>query len=139
MLGKSGLPSTTLAWVIVFMPLITVAFQFINAGIHHFCLMIVGGNKKGFQATFRVTAYSTTAGLWVLIPGIGFYLSIVWDFIIGVAGLSLSHGITRGRAFWAWALPYLFILLVIIVVAFLVAGRVMGGMNEYQELLRQFQ
>jgi hypothetical protein len=134
--GESPLPRNALVWLLVFSPLIALVIQFISSGICHLCLIITRGNKRGFQPTFRVVAYATTTGLWLLIPWVGFYIALVWDIVVGTEGLSKAHGISRAKAFWTWVMPYLFLLLLIFLFAAAMAGRMMGN---YHDLLERFR
>jgi hypothetical protein len=92
--------------VAVIMAPVSVAIGlFINSAITHLCLMLVGGAKKGFEATFRVLAYTTGAtSLLGMVPCIGMVAGI-WYFVCEVIGLSKAHEISTGRALIAVLLP----------------------------------
>jgi len=50
----------------LFSPLTVAILVFLKAGLIHLMLMLVGGNKLGFEATFRVAAYGEAAGILAL-------------------------------------------------------------------------
>lgn len=89
----------------IFTPLFIVIGLFITAGILHLCLVLVGGNKKGFEATFRVTAYSASANVGVIIPLCGGIIAGVWGLVIEIIGLREAHQTTTLKAILAVFLP----------------------------------
>jgi len=93
------------------------------AAVLHLSLIIVGGAKEGFEATFRVVCYSSTPEMLTLIPVIGGIIGAVWKVYLTLVGLRKIHGITTMRASSAIAIPVLFTCgLVTIVLAFIFAG-----------------
>ena len=54
---------------------------FFEAALLHVCLMLFGGNKLGFEATFRVAAYGQAAGILALVPFCGTPLGILWSLL----------------------------------------------------------
>jgi hypothetical protein len=84
--------------------LITVAF-FIASGIFHLILLIFGWNKKDFEATFRVVAYSEGAYFFEIIPFIGGMVSIIWATVLYIIGLKEIHKLSVGQAILVVLLP----------------------------------
>ena len=78
---------------------------FIEAGLTHLMLMIVGGNKLGFEATFRVMAYSEATSILLLLPICGSPIALVWSLVVTVIGLYAIHDTDPWRAVIAVALP----------------------------------
>ena len=71
----------------------------INAGLIHVAVVLVGGARKPFDATFRVTAYSAGASyLPLVIPFVGPIVGIVLFFVLLGVGIAASHEIKLGRA-----------------------------------------
>jgi hypothetical protein len=95
----------TLNLMIFSLPLKAVLYIVIASVIVHFCLMMVGGNRNGFQRTFRTVAYSFTACLWLLVPFIGSIIILVYLLTLLIIGAREGHGISTGRAALAILLP----------------------------------
>ena len=91
--------------VSIFMPFFIVIGLFIGAGILHLCLMLVGGNKKGFEATFRVVAYSVSSQVGAIIPLCGGIIASIWGLVVEIIGLREAHQITTSKAVLAVLLP----------------------------------
>ena len=67
--------------------------------------MIVGGNKKGFQTTFRAISYSFSGYLFGIIPFIGSTIGGIYILILTILGVREGHGISTGKAVLAVLLP----------------------------------
>jgi len=90
---------------------ITVAITlFIQAGLIHLMLMLVGGNKLGFEATFRVVAYGEASSIFALVPFCGAFLILVWGLFVTIVGLYSIHDTDPWKAVVAVLLPVLFCL-----------------------------
>jgi hypothetical protein len=84
----------------------TIAFSIlIGSGVTHLCLMIVGGNRKGFEATFRAISYSYCAQLFNIIPFIGSFIGGIYFLILAILGVREGHNISTGKAVLAVLLP----------------------------------
>lgn len=93
----------------IFMPLIVTMGLFISSGIAHVCLMIVGGAKRGFEATFRVFAYTNgSVALFQIVPFCGGIVSGIWGLVCNIIGLKEAHETTTGKAVLAILLPVIF-------------------------------
>ena len=53
------------------MPFLLIIWLFIVSGMLHLFVMIVGGARAGFEATFRVVSYSVSPFLFMVIPYCG--------------------------------------------------------------------
>jgi hypothetical protein len=83
-----------------------VAFSILlGSAVMHVCLMIVGGNKKGFQHTYRVVSYAYAGSLIGIIPFIGGTAGGIYTLILTIIGFREGHGITTGKAVLAVLLP----------------------------------
>jgi hypothetical protein len=67
--------------------------------------MIVGGNRKGFEATFRAISYSYGAALFYIVPIIGGFVGGIYLFILAILGVREGHEISTGKAVLAVLLP----------------------------------
>lgn len=119
---------------IMILPFVLAALAFIGSGLIHLALILVGGAKRPFEATFRVGCYAGGAtSLLQLLPVCGTAVASVWNFILMIIGLSKVHGIGKGRAALAVLLPSIVCCgLLLAVVAAAVAAA--GG---FAELLQQ--
>ncbi len=79
----------------------------ITAAVIHLFLMLVGGAREGFLATFRVLCYASAPELFQLVPVCGGLVSTVWWLVIAVIGLKEVHRTTLGRSLAAVLLPAL--------------------------------
>lgn len=91
---------------IMLLPVFLAAVAFVSAGLVHLSLILVGGAKRPFEATFRVACYAGGAtSVLQLLPICGAIAASIWNFVCMVIGLSEVHGIGRGRATLAVMLP----------------------------------
>ncbi|NIQ37277.1 MAG: hypothetical protein GTN81_01605 [Proteobacteria bacterium] len=99
------------------LPIITIIGVFIGSGVLHVSLMIVRGNRRGFEATFRVIAYAMSTQMLAIIPLLGGLVGGIWSLVIEIIGLRESHDITTGRAVFAVFLPILVIVFLGLILA----------------------
>jgi len=92
-------------FALIIAPVFIVVGMFIYAVIVHLFLMMVGGDRKGFAATFRVVCYSNTSQLAQLVPFVGGTIAWVWSIILNIIGLAEAHRTTSGKAAAAVLLP----------------------------------
>lgn len=95
---------------IIFVP-ISLA---IWSGILHLCLLLVGGAREGYQATFRVVSYSAVTSIFNAVPLVG-SLASLWGLVLTVIGLREVHKTTTGRAVGALAIPLGIVLVFVII------------------------
>ena len=101
--------SLFLVFAIILIPF-WVAFSIVvGSGVIHLCVMIVGGNRKGFEATFRVISYSHSATLFYIVPLIGTFVGGVYLMILAILGVREGHGISTGKAVLAVLLPLIIV------------------------------
>ena len=102
-----GMGTGILAFLII-LPIALFIASFLNGGLWHLSLMILGGAKKPFEATYRVYCYvSGSCALVSLVPCCGGIISLVWTVVSGAIGLSKVHDISTGKAVMAVLLPLL--------------------------------
>lgn len=90
---------------VVIGPIGLAALLFLGAGICHLMLLVLGGARRDFEATFRVVCYASATALFQIVPGCGSLVSGIWNLVAMVVGLSEVHGISRGKAAAAVLLP----------------------------------
>ncbi len=109
-LGQFQEISTThLVGITIGLPLIVLLTLYLGSAMIHLCLMVVGGNRRGFEATFRVIAYSWSTQIFALIPLVGGLIIPIYALAIEIIGLREGHGIGTGRAVLAVFLPFIVI------------------------------
>ena len=96
---------------IIFVP-ISLA---IWSGILHLCLLLVGGAREGYQATFRVVSYSSVTSIFNAVPVVGPLASLLWGLVLTVIGLREIHKTTTGRAVGALAIPLGIVLVIVLI------------------------
>jgi hypothetical protein len=111
--------------LLIVLPIFEALSLFIGSAITHLCLIIVGGNKKGYESTFRTFSYANSARLFYIVPffiipflaPILYFALTVYHLILIVIGIRECNEISTGRAILAVLLP----LIVIIVLGILAA------------------
>jgi hypothetical protein len=99
--------TTHLVGITIGLPLIVLVTLYLGSAIIHLCLMVVGGNRRGFEATFRVITYSWSTQIFALIPFVGGLIIPIYALAIEIIGLREGHGIGTGRAVLAVFLPFI--------------------------------
>jgi len=95
---------------LIFVPILIAIWS----GLLHLCLLLLGGARGGYQATFRVVSYSWVTSLFNAIPFVG-TLASLWGLVLTVIGLRETHRTTTGKAAAAVVIP----LVVAVAVAFI--------------------
>jgi len=88
-------------------PLLVAVILTLQAALVHGMLMLVGGNRLGFEATFRVCAYSEAASVLVLLPFCGSGVGTIWSLVVSIIGLHRIHETEPWRAVVAVLAPTL--------------------------------
>lgn len=102
---------------------------FLWSGILHGSLLLVGGAKKGFEATFRTVSYASVAQLFNAIPFVGAVISL-WGVVLTVIGLRETHRTTTGKAAAAVAIPVGIALVLAVVAVFSMMSMVKTAFKE---------
>lgn len=95
--------------------LVTLGMLFYSAFLH-LLLLIVRGGKNGYEATFRVVAYSQAIQLLALVPFVGALIGLIWQIIVQIIGLAKIHEVSYARVIIAFLIPVIFLTLLIIAV-----------------------
>jgi hypothetical protein len=107
--------------VITITPFLVCLNIFINSALLHILLLLVGGAKNGFEATFRVVCYSQAAHLLSLIPIMGGWIDGIWKLVVQIIGVREIHETSYGRVIIAFLIPLfliIFVVLAIVILAF---------------------
>ncbi|MBI4711899.1 MAG: YIP1 family protein [Planctomycetes bacterium] len=111
---------------LVISPLLITIGLFVGSGIWHLCLMILGGNKKGFEATFRSMCYAQGPMVFDIIPMCGGIIGGVWSIVLVIIGLKETHQIPVWKAIVAYLLPLVCVCCLAIVAAIVVPLLIVG-------------
>jgi hypothetical protein len=91
----------------VFGGVFVVIGVFVAAGILHLMLLLLGGARRDFEATFRVVCFSEATCVLFLVPFCGQLVGGIWCLVLYVLGLAEAHRIGHGKAAAAVLLPIL--------------------------------
>ena len=121
---------------IVLLPILAAIGLFVGAGIYHLLvLLLVQPNNAGFEATYRVVAYSFVIQLasWLsAVPFLGILVALVvgvYGIILGVLGIREMHATTMGKAALVVLIPvsiFLLLALLLLGTAFVLLLRSAG-------------
>jgi hypothetical protein len=114
--------------LLVFVPVFVAVSMFIFASILHLMLLLVRGGSNGFEASFRVIAYSQGVQIWTMVPFLGGWVALIWQFIVQVIGLREIHRTSYLRVIAAFVIPVilffvLFAAILIPLVVMMIRGR----------------
>lgn len=116
--------STSISSPLVFLlfiflsPLFVTFNLFISSAIIHVLLLVVRGANNGYEATFRVVAYSQATRVWSIIPLLGGAVGWIWRSIVYTVGLKEAQETSYGRVLLAFSIP--FALLIVLISGFLI-------------------
>ena len=92
--------------MIFLIPIMLICGAFVWSGLVHLCLMMVGGAKKPFEATFRVICFSHgSTGPLAIIPVCGGFVAAIYNIVLQCMGLARAHETEMGKAVMAVLLP----------------------------------
>jgi hypothetical protein len=105
--------SVAIIFLLIFLPIFEALSLFVGSVVTHLCLMVVGGNKKGFEATFRTFSYANSARLFNMVPffiipflgPILYFVSTIYHLTLIVIGVRECNEISTGKAVLAVLLP----------------------------------
>jgi hypothetical protein len=93
-------------FMIILAPVFAAIGAFVASAIFHVCLMIVGGARQSFEATFRVVCFTGgSVDPLLIIPFCGGLIVGIWKIVLYCIGLSRAHETDIGRAVLAVFLP----------------------------------
>jgi hypothetical protein len=90
-------------------PVILIVSLFLSSGLIHLALMLLGGARQGFAATFSVLSYSQGAAApCQVVPVCGAIVGPILSLIFSAIGLKKVHDIPTWKAVLAILSPVLF-------------------------------
>jgi hypothetical protein len=90
---------------VMFAPIGIVIGLFLAAGVFHVMLLILGGAREDFEASFRVVSYAQAPAVLMIVPFCGSLIAWVWSLVLYIVGLAAAHRIGGGKAAAAVLLP----------------------------------
>jgi hypothetical protein len=112
---------------IILAPIFLAIGLLIGSGIIHLLVrLVVGPRNAGFEATFRVVAYSQVVNLVSWIPFIGPLLGL-YGIYLGVIGVREVHGTSTGKAALVVLIPAAVVLLLVLMLVLLVGAALFFG------------
>jgi uncharacterized Zn finger protein (UPF0148 family) len=114
-------------WWLILSPLMVLVTIYVNAGIIHLGLIMVGGAKNRFRSTLRVMGYSQAPALFYVVPFVGMAVGGIWGLVVIIGGLAGAHGISGWRVVWACVLLFIIFAAIITIIVLIVGtGMVLG-------------
>ena len=105
-------------------PFLILIGLFVGAGITHLMLMLLGGAKRDFEATFRVACFAQAPAVFAIVPFCGQLVQGIYQIVLTIIGLSEAHQISKMTAALAVLLP----ILLVCCCCVLTAGAMFGGL-----------
>lgn len=129
--------SVTVGLTIMLLPIFLVLGAFVSSALMHLGLMILGGARRPFEATFRVACYAGgSTSVLQLLPGCGGLIATIWNLVALIIGIAEVHGISKGKAAVAILLPSLVCCGLVIAMVIAVAAS-LGGVGEFMQQVAQ--
>ncbi len=109
----------------IFQSLLTIPLAilslFAGGAMIHLGVRMFARENREYRNTVVVLAYAACPAVWALIPFLGTFGAGIWTIVVGIAGISIVHRMTVGRAVLAYfAVPVIAGLAVAVLVAVLV-------------------
>ena len=96
---------------LVLAPIAGTVGLLITALITHLLVgLVIGSSNSGFEATFRVTSYTSVTSLLGWLPFIGWIFSL-YRVYLAIVGIREVHGTTTGKAALVVLIPFAVIVL----------------------------
>lgn len=92
-------------------PLLAIFPVHLAAGLYHVGLMLLGVEHRGYDVTFKVTAYGLAPMIILIIPAGGDLLAIGWVATLHWIGLAAAHRISFLAALVVMTLPFMLAML----------------------------
>ncbi len=103
--GYDEVPRGYWVAVMALAPLITAIGLVFTSAWSHVFLMLFGGARNGFAATFRALCYVQVAALLLALPFCGGIFGAAFALALQIIGLSTVHRISLGKAAAAVLIP----------------------------------
>jgi hypothetical protein len=115
---------------LIFGPVFLAIGLFVVSGIIHLVLLAMGGAARGYEATFRVAAYSEAAAIFNIVPMCGGVIGAIYMIVLVIIGVSEAQGISRGKAAAAVLVPILILCCCCGGIVAIAVGGLAGALNR---------
>ncbi|HPQ80154.1 MAG TPA: YIP1 family protein [bacterium] len=120
------------AWVVVALcavvvPVFTTGVLLLQSAVYHACLIVIGEARGGFEQTFRVVCYSNGPQLFQIVPLLGGAIGPVWQLVLIIIGVKVSHKTSYARSALAVFLPTILCCGILFIASAAILGGVMGA------------
>lgn len=112
-MGGYGTSLVFLAAAII-CPLAATVMICMTSLIVHLLLTVVGGGKKGFEATLRAVSYSQATQFWALVPYVGGLIATLWLVVVQIIGIREIHDVSYTRVLIAFLIPVALVVAVLV-------------------------
>ena len=119
-----------LVFQLLLAPVFALVSLFVFSALLHLFLMIFGGAKEGFEASFRVLCYAQATQLVQIVPICGGLIASVWLLVVLIIGLSEAHKTSRGTAAAAVLVPIVLFCCCCVGAILVMAGGIAGLVNR---------
>jgi len=119
-----------------FTPFFIIGGLFIFSGILHVFLMLIKGARAGFEATFRVVAYSCSVDVIFLIPFCGSFIAGIWAVVLTIIGLREAHEISGGKAAFAVFFPLICFVGLFVMIMILFMGALIASFGSMMQMYK---
>ncbi|MDR1396757.1 MAG: hypothetical protein LBJ14_03375 [Desulfarculales bacterium] len=121
---------------LLILPLNMIAYLGVCACLCHFALLLVGGAKNGWPATFRAVSYLSAGCCLFLVPLLGPVLYLIWFIIALFPALAASHAVSRLKVLASFLALIFAVLLVTVIAGFIIEWKILLGMADALMVLR---
>lgn len=97
-------------FIVIFYPLFMGVWLFIASGITHLFLTLFQAGKKGFEGTFRATAYGSAPMILGVLPFLGPIAGALWSLGVTIIGYKNIHETSLLKVVVAMIAPVLLII-----------------------------
>jgi len=114
------------------MPVATTVGLFIQAGLYHLGLRILGSAKRDFSQTFRTVCYSFGPQVFQVVPIFGGLIAGFWVIVLNIIGLKVVHDTTYARSAITVFLPLIICCGLILLIITTILGGVFAAIVTKQ-------
>jgi len=126
--------------ILILMPVLGFIVVFIQAGITHLFLLLLGGAKEGYMAMVKISFYALAGACLTVVFCLGDFAFMIWMIVILTVGIVTIHKTETWRALLAIFLPTILICVCCVVVIAIIAGvagiGAFDAFGPFQEILR---
>lgn len=112
---------------IIAVPIFVTAMLFLQSAVCHGCLMMLGAAKRDYWTTFRTICYAHGPQLFQIIPFLGGMVGPIWQLVLIIIGLKVTHDTSYGRSALALFLPTILCCGVIMLIGIVIMGGIFGA------------